>query len=135
MRHFDKVADLSPTFLSYPHFYPQNQWKKSSNLYNSHDFEKNQEALIMSEDRLTRMEDKLDKLSEAVLAIARMEERMLTVFKRLENVDGSIKKMDDRIDEMEKQAITQSETIRQHCDIWPPKPFRRIYAYCWRTNP
>ncbi len=41
----------------------------------------------MSEDRLTRMEDKLDKLSEAVLAIARMEERMLTVFKRLENVD------------------------------------------------
>ena len=46
----------------------------------------------MSEDRLTRMEDKLDKLSEAVLAIARMEERMLTVFKRLENVDGGIKK-------------------------------------------
>ena len=34
----------------------------------------------MSEDRLTRMEDKIDKLSEAVLAIARMEERMLTVF-------------------------------------------------------
>jgi len=56
----------------------------------------------MSEDRLTRMEDKIDKLSEAVLAIARMKERMLTVFKRLENVDGSIKKMDDRIDGMEK---------------------------------
>ena len=59
----------------------------------------------MSEDRLTRIEDKIDKLSEAVLAIARMKERMLTVFKRLENVDGSIKKMDDRIDEMEKQAL------------------------------
>ena len=59
----------------------------------------------MSEDRLNRMEDKIDKLSEAVLAIARMEERMLTVFKRLENVDGSIKKMDDHIDEMEKQAL------------------------------
>ena len=59
----------------------------------------------MSEDRLKRMEDKIDKLSEAVLAIARMEERMLTVFKRLENVDGSIKKMDDHIDEMEKQAL------------------------------
>ena len=63
----------------------------------------------MSEDRLTRMEDKIDKLSEAVLAIARMEERMLTVFKRLENVDGSIKKMDDRIDEMEKQAIARGQ--------------------------
>ncbi len=57
------------------------------------------------------MEDKIDKLSEAVLAIARMEERMLTVFKRLENVDGSIKKMDDRIDEMEKQAIARGQKI------------------------
>ena len=34
-----------------------------------------------------------------------MEERILTVFKWLENVNGSIKKMDDRIDEMEKQAL------------------------------
>ena len=65
----------------------------------------------MSDDRLTRMEDKLDKLSEAVLAIARMEEQMLTVFKRLENVDTSIKIMDDRIDDMEKQAITKGQKI------------------------
>ena len=65
----------------------------------------------MSDDRLTRMEDKLDKLSEAVLAIARMEEQMLTVSKRLENVDTSIKKMDDRIDDMEKQAITKGQKI------------------------
>jgi len=83
MRHFDKVADLSPTFLSYSHFYPQKLWKKPSNLNNSQDFQKNQEALIMSEYRLTRIEDKIDKLSKAVLAIARMKERMLTVFKRL----------------------------------------------------
>ena len=105
MRHFDKVADLSPTFLSYSHFYPQKLWKKSSNLNNSNDFHKNQEALIMSEDRLTRMEEKIDKLAEAGLAIARMEEPMLTAIKWLENVDGSIKKMDDHIDEMEKQAL------------------------------
>ena len=65
----------------------------------------------MSEDRLTRMGDKIDKLSEATLAIARMEERMLTVFKWLENVDGSIKKMDDRIDEMEKQALARGQKI------------------------
>ena len=63
------------------------------------------------EDRLDRMENKLDKLSEAVYAIARMEERMLTVFKRLENVDASIKKMDDRIDDMEKQAIARGQKI------------------------
>ncbi len=57
------------------------------------------------------MEDKLDKLSEAVYAIARMEERMLSVFKRLENLDASVKKMDNRIDEMEKQAIAGGQKI------------------------
>ena len=36
---------------------------------------------------------------------------MLTVFKRLENVDGGIKKMDDRIDEIEKQAIARGQKI------------------------
>ena len=46
----------------------------------------------MSDERLCRMEDKLDKLSEAVYAIERMEERMLTVFQRLEHIDGSIKR-------------------------------------------
>ena len=65
----------------------------------------------MSDERLSRMENKLDKLSEAVLAIARMEERMLTVFERLENVDGSIKKMDDRVDEIEKQALVRVQKI------------------------
>ena len=57
------------------------------------------------------MEDSLDKLSEAVYAIARKEEHMLTVFKRLENVKGSIKKMDDRVDEIEKQALIRGQKI------------------------
>ena len=61
----------------------------------------------MSDDQLTRMENKCDKLSKAVYAIARMEERMLTVFKRLENIDASVNKMDDRSDEIEKQAIAR----------------------------
>ena len=65
----------------------------------------------MSDERLSRMEDKLDKLSEAVYASARMKERMLTVFKRLENIDGSIKKMDDRVDEIEKQALIRGQKI------------------------
>ena len=57
------------------------------------------------------MEDRLDKLSEAVYAIARKEERVLTVFKRLENIEGSIKKMDDRVDEIEKQALIRGQKI------------------------
>jgi len=43
----------------------------------------------MSEERLRRMEDKLDKLSEAVVEMVRMEERLLTVFKRLEHMDAA----------------------------------------------
>ena len=65
----------------------------------------------MAEDRFTRMKDEFDKLSEAVYTIARMEERMLTVFRGLENIDASVKKMDDRIDEMEKQAIAGGQKI------------------------
>ena len=57
------------------------------------------------------MEDKLDKLSKDVYAIARMEERMLSVFRRLENIDGSIKKMDDRLDEIENQALIRGRKI------------------------
>jgi vacuolar-type H+-ATPase subunit E/Vma4 len=52
----------------------------------------------MSEERLSRMEDKLDKLSEAVVEMVRMEERLLTVFKRLEHMDAAFKKYDDRVD-------------------------------------
>ena len=65
----------------------------------------------MSDDQLIQMENKFDKLSKAVYSIARMEERMLPIFKRLENIDASVKKMDDRIDEMEKQAIARGQKI------------------------
>ncbi len=63
------------------------------------------------DERLRRMEDKLDRLSEAVVAMARMEERILTVFKRLEHIDGAFKKFDDRMDDIEKQAIARGQKI------------------------
>jgi hypothetical protein len=65
----------------------------------------------MSEDRLSRMEEKLDRLSEAVVAMARMEERMLTLFKRMDKFDSCIQKVDDRLDEMERQAIARGQKI------------------------
>ena len=39
--------------------------------------------ILMSDERLSRMENKLDKLSEAVVEMARVEERLLIIFKRL----------------------------------------------------
>lgn len=52
----------------------------------------------MSEDRLTRIEDKLDKMSEAITLLARMEERMVTLFKRMD-------KYDDKLSAIEKVTI------------------------------
>ena len=65
----------------------------------------------MSVQRLKRMEDKLDKLSEAVVEMARMEERLLTIFKRLEHMDAAFKKYDDRVDEIDKQALIRGQKI------------------------
>ena len=65
----------------------------------------------MSDECLCRMETKLDKLSEAIVEMARMEERLLTIFKRLEHMDSAFKKYDDRVDEIEKQALIKGQKI------------------------
>ena len=57
------------------------------------------------------MEDKLDKLSEAVVEMARTEERLLIIFKRLEQTDAAFKKYDDHVDEIEKQALIRGQKI------------------------
>lgn len=65
----------------------------------------------MSDDRLHRIEEKVDKLADAVVEMARMEERLLTIFKRLEHMDAAFKKYDDRVDEIEKQALIRGQKI------------------------
>ena len=42
---------------------------------------------MAEEDRLDWFEEKLDKLSEAVVCLARMEERLITIFNRLEKIE------------------------------------------------
>ena len=65
----------------------------------------------MSADHLKRIEDKVDKLAEAVVELARIEERMVSIFKRLDGFEGVFNKFDIRIDEMEKQAIARGQKI------------------------
>ena len=43
--------------------------------------------------------------------MARMEEHLLTIFKRLEHMDSASKKYDDRVDEIEKQALIRGQKI------------------------
>ena len=57
------------------------------------------------------MKNKPHKLSKVVVQMARMEERMLTIFKRLENMDKAFKKYLDHVNEMEKQALIRRQKI------------------------
>ena len=63
----------------------------------------------MSDERLSRMETKLNKLLTAVVEIARVEKRPLTIFKRLRHMGAASKKYDDRMDEIEKQALIRGQ--------------------------
>ncbi len=65
----------------------------------------------MDEDRLHRIEEKVDKLADAMVEMARMEERLVTVFNRMDDMGGVLKKMDDRLDDMERQAIVRGQKI------------------------
>jgi hypothetical protein len=63
------------------------------------------------DDRLTRVEDKIDKLSEAVVEMARMEERVVSAFKRMDVLVDYQNKMDSRLDEIERQSLIRGQKI------------------------
>ena len=73
----------------------------------------------MIDDRLDRIEGNVDKLADAVVEMARMEERLVTVYKRIDNVEALLKKMDDRLDQMERQALVRRQKIAfAECIFW-----------------
>lgn len=63
------------------------------------------------DDRLTRVEDKIDKLSEAVVEMARMEERVVSAFKRMDVLGDYQNKMDSRLDDIERQSLIRGQKI------------------------
>ena len=65
----------------------------------------------MIDERLSRMETKIDKLTEAVVAMARTEQRMITDFKRLDMSDDALQKYDDRMNEIELKALIRGQKI------------------------
>lgn len=67
----------------------------------------------MSEDpRLSRIEEKLDKLADAVVSLARMEERMLTIFKRIELYEAKQIQLEQRITDIELEDAGQNSVYR-----------------------
>ena len=50
-------------------------------------------------------------MSEAVVVMARIQERMITVFKRLDMSDDAWKKYDDRMNEIKRKALVRGQKI------------------------
>jgi len=53
---------------------------------------------MTEETRLARIETKIDQLSDAVVSLARMEERMITLFKRMDTYDTRQTKLEDKVE-------------------------------------
>ena len=67
----------------------------------------------MSEDaRLERIEKKLDEVGQAIVALARMEERMITLFKRMDNLDAEQGNQDRRLRVVEGRVGNNGQTLR-----------------------
>ena len=66
----------------------------------------------MSDLRLGRIEEKLDKLADAVVSLARMEERMLTLFKRIEQYETRQEKLEEKVNDLELEDAGKNSVIR-----------------------
>ena len=57
-----------------------------------------------NQDRLTRIEEKVDKLSDAIISIARAEEKLIQLGTRTDVLFKKIEDMNNRMMEMEKSV-------------------------------
>ena len=62
-------------------------------------------------DRLDRIEIKLDKLSEAVVSLARAEEKIISMEKFMHQQMDQILEMGKRLEDVEKRVTTNASTI------------------------
>ena len=61
--------------------------------------------------RLETLETKIDKLSDAVIAIARIEERVTTVLKQNDRFIARMDRLEDRVEIVEQKAIVNSKGV------------------------
>ena len=66
----------------------------------------------IQEQRLEKIEGKLDRLADAVVSIARIEERVATVLKQNDRFFTRMDKIEQRLEEVEAQADINSTAGR-----------------------
>lgn len=64
------------------------------------------------EARLERIEKKLDEVGLAIVALARMEERMITLFKRMDRLDQEQSQHGRRITLVENRVGSNGQSLR-----------------------
>ena len=64
-----------------------------------------------SERRLERVEEKLDKLAEAVVSIARIEERVNTVLKHHDRFFNRLDRLEARVETVESKSMMNRNAI------------------------
>ena len=67
---------------------------------------------VVNDQRLERIEEKLDKLSDTVANIARVEERILTIFNRLDRHEKRLDDQEDDLKELNNNVILNSKSIK-----------------------
>ena len=71
--------------------------------------------------RLDRIEGKIDKLHEGFVSLARMEERIVSLFKNNEAIDKQITQIENsfnkRIDSLEAIVQSQADIIRTNSQV------------------
>jgi len=64
------------------------------------------------EDRLSRVEKKIDSLQEAIISLARVEERLVTVFNRQSKIESQVDNMEQKLDALSESVATSMGTER-----------------------
>ena len=67
---------------------------------------------MTDETRLARIETKIDQLSDAVVSLARMEERMITLFKRMDTYDERQTKLEDKVETIDDEVRERGVVFR-----------------------
>jgi len=61
--------------------------------------------------RLDRIEEKIDRLSEALVAIARTEEKLVSIEQKYSSQYDRMNRLSEKIDQLEQTVILNSETV------------------------
>ena len=62
--------------------------------------------------RLERIEAKLDSVGEALVALARLDERMITLFRRMDGLDNQQDKQSNRLVKLEGNVGSNGASLR-----------------------